>query len=87
MQLEFLQWITVYHNISSNLYGGDRAEALAVMDNDHAFDKWLASYDRKKSEELAAAERGANTAGGRSGKGRAKVSKDEFLKRMGTEKE
>jgi hypothetical protein len=40
--------VTLYHGVLANLYGDDREEAVAVMDNDNKFDKWLIAFERKQ---------------------------------------
>lgn len=81
MQLEFLQWVTLYHGVLTNLYGEDRDAAVQAMDNDAEFDRWMAAYERKMAAERSAASRPRGAGGAQAPRG--KVSKEEFLNRMG----
>jgi hypothetical protein len=40
--------VTLYHGVMNNLLGEDRAKALKVIDDDEAFDRWLAEYHAKQ---------------------------------------
>ena len=59
----------------ANLYGQDREEALAVIDNDAEFDKWMEGYREQRRAEAAALAKSQ-------GKGRAArgLSKEEYLR-------
>lgn len=44
----------IYNGIMSNLFGKDREEAMAVIDDDEKFDKWREDFDRRKQAEASA---------------------------------
>jgi hypothetical protein len=43
-----MQWIMLYSNVTGELIGEDREAALAVIDDDEAFDRWLRKYDQNQ---------------------------------------
>lgn len=47
--MTFMHWVTLYNNITTNLIGEDRDEAIAAMANDADFDRWLVRYERKNA--------------------------------------
>jgi hypothetical protein len=69
MLLMFFHWVSLYASLLSNLYGEERDEMVAVMDNDDAFDRWLVTFDAKRRKEM----------GGGKSKGQHSISNDEYL--------
>jgi len=70
----FFHWVTLYHGILTNLYGEDRDDALAVIDDDVAFDRWLANYNMKQAQ-ASKTKPGSKRGGG------SRISADEYEKR------
>lgn len=44
--------MTVYHGVMQNVIGEDREAAVAAMDNDEDFDRWMQEYQRSMQEKL-----------------------------------
>jgi hypothetical protein len=65
----FFQWLMLYSNIISELIGEDREEAMAVMDDDAAFDRWMKRYEQQ--QKMASRSKGKKTA----------VDQETYLKR------
>jgi hypothetical protein len=63
-----------YNNVMTNLMSEDRAAAMRVMHDDAAFDKWMEDFDRKRQSDSTSAP---------DKPGRVRVSKEEFLAKMG----
>lgn len=73
-----------YHNVTANLTGVDRDDALEAMDDDHDFDAWMIAFDKKRARMEAEFEAMRKGDGGRKAKpGRVAISKEEFLKKTG----
>jgi hypothetical protein len=72
-----------YNNVLTQLMGEDRTDAITVIEDDVAFDSWMKDFERKRALQEAALRQGPGKAGKPAGKGRVKVSKEEFLERMG----
>lgn len=68
----FVQWVTTYHDVLTNLMPEDRAEALRYLDDDNQFDAWLSRFGSKQNGSSAKAAK----------PGQRKVSKGDFLKTM-----
>lgn len=74
VRLEFVYWLSLYSSIRSNLHGAERQEALEIIDDDDAFDRWLEGFERKWELESA-----GRASGGKPGKKASGMSKDEFV--------
>lgn len=48
--MEFLHWLCLYYDITTELFGEDKQEALKVIDDDARFDQWLKSYNDKNNK-------------------------------------
>jgi hypothetical protein len=82
--MELLYWITLYYGVLNNLFGEERQAAVAVIDDDAAFDRWLVEFERQKANQAAEAARRQN--GGQNNKPRMKVmSKERFIKEFDVE--
>lgn len=46
----FFNWVTIYHGVMANLMREDRAEAMLVMHDDDAFDRWMRDYQIKQDQ-------------------------------------
>lgn len=78
VQQELLYWITLYYGVLNNLFGDERAEAVKVMDDDAAFDRWLLELERERESQAAQRRRESNApATKRTSK---PVSKEKFMK-------
>jgi anti-sigma-K factor RskA len=44
----FFHWVMLYANVIGELFGEDREEAMAVIDDDTAFDRWMKRWDQKQ---------------------------------------
>lgn len=64
----FFHWVTLYHNLMTNLYGDDQEAMLAVINDDTKFDKWLRDFSDKRKRE----------AGGKNS-GKKSISNEEYL--------
>jgi hypothetical protein len=78
VQLEFVYWLSLYSSIRETLHGAERQEALEVIDDDDAFDRWLEGFERKRELEST-----ARASGGKPGKRPSNMSKDEFVAAYG----
>lgn len=58
----------------TNLYGKDREDAVAVIDDDNRFDRWLNEYETKKNMEINQMEGGSSSAG------KHKMSGESYIK-------
>lgn len=65
----FFHWVTVYSGVLGHVMGKDRADALAVLDDDARFDRWMVEYSKKTSEP-------AKT-------GRQSISKEQYMSKFG----
>lgn len=45
---QFFHWVSLYNNVHKNLMGDDREEAMAVIEDDEKFDRWLQDYDEQQ---------------------------------------
>lgn len=61
--------MTLYNNVFTELWGDDKEDAMRVVDDDEQFDRWLKRYNNKHKSKHS--------------KGKASVSKEEFLNRTG----
>lgn len=70
----------------NNLFGEERQEAVKVMDDDAAFDRWLVEFERQKANEAAEArkrQRSGNN--GSSNRNMKTMSKEKFIKNFDVE--
>lgn len=70
--MQFFHYVTLYHSVLTNLYGKDRHEALATLEDDEKFDRWLSDFERKSQAAHQASERGKG--------GGEQVSRAQYLK-------
>jgi hypothetical protein len=68
--------VTTYAGVIQNLYGKDRQDALDAMDDDAAFDRWMANYSRKQQQDSQ------RSGGSKSRSGKTAIDKDTYLNSM-----
>jgi hypothetical protein len=66
----------LYGSVRNNLFGEDKQDALTVIDDDDAFDRWMEEFERRQQLESA-----ARASVGKPCKSSTSMSKDEFLTR------
>ena len=64
----------IYANCYSNLHGEDRVRAIAAMQDDEEFDRWMEDFERRQAEMSKPTPKG----------GKVAVSKDDYFSMPGT---
>lgn len=67
-----MNWVCLYSDVLTELYGEDRDDAMRYIEDDMAFDAWLKRYSIKN--------RTKNRTSGRGG--HVSVSKEQYFNRM-----